>query len=166
MFFRNRFEHFLKIGFLSLALSVISSFLYVLPSYASFSLDSTYGSGGKVITSFGNQAYAKSVALQSDGKAVAVGFNFNGGHQNWSIARYNTNGTLDTSFGTNGIVTQDFGYDNEAHAVVIQSDGKIVIAGSGLTENEPRIWTIGRYNSDGSLDTSFGGSGIISNPLG
>src|SRR5579864_1153098 len=166
MFFRNRFEQFLKIGFFSLTLSVISSFLYVLPSYAAFSLDSTFGSGGKVITSFGSEGYAIDVALQSDGKAVAVGANSNGGHQNWAIARYNTDGSLDTSFGTNGTVTQDFGYDNVARGVIIQSDGKIVVAGSGQNENEPRIWTIGRYNSNGSLDTSFGGSGIIATPLG
>src|SRR5258708_4436398 len=114
MFYRNRLEHFLKVGFLSLILSVVSSFLYVLPSYAAVSLDPTYGTGGKVITSFGSEAVPYKSALQSDGKAVAVGYNHNGGHNNWEIGRYNTDGSLDTSFGSNGIVTQDFGIDNSA----------------------------------------------------
>jgi uncharacterized delta-60 repeat protein len=166
IFFRKYAVDFLKICFLLVGTSIISSFLYVLPSYAAFSLDPTFGSGGKVITSFGNYSDAGSVALQSDGKAVVAGSNSNGGHINWAIGRYNTDGSLDTSFGSNGTVTQDFGFDNNARAVIIQSDGKIVVAGSGANENEPRIWTIGRYNSNGSLDTSFGGSGIIANPLG
>src|SRR5437764_794886 len=136
-------------------------------AFAAFSLDPSYGSGGKVITSFGDDASITALALQSDGKAVAVGYNTNGGHHNWAIARYNTNGGLDTSFGTNGIVTQDFGHDQWIEgAVAIQSDGKIVVGGTYVGGSAPFYWTIGRYNSDGSLDTSFGGSGIIANPIG
>src|SRR5436305_222441 len=108
---KNRSLNFLKICFLFLFVSVISSFLYVLPSYAAFSLDPSFGTGGKVITSFGTDAYAMHVAIQSDGKAVAAGYNSNNGHKNWAIGRYNTDGTLDTSFGTNGIVIRTFGFD-------------------------------------------------------
>ncbi len=158
MFHRTRFARFLKSFFLLLTLSVISSFLDVLPSYASFSLDPTYGNGGKVITSFGIEAPATDLALQSDGKAVVVGYNYNGS-ANWVIARYNTDGSLDSSFGTNGIVIQNFGFSNAALAVRIQTDGKIVVAGSDQnTSTHP--WTVGRYNTNGTLDTTFGNNGI------
>ena len=159
MFYRTRITTFLKSFFLLLTLSVISSVFYVLPSYAAFSLDTTYGSGGKVITSFGIEAPATDLALQSDGKAVAVGYTYNGS-ANWVIARYNTDGSLDTSFGTNGIVTQNFGFSNAALAVRIQPlDGKIVVAGSDQnTSTHP--WTVGRYNTNGTLDTTFGNNGI------
>ncbi|SRR6266567_4204704 len=154
----KRFTHFLRICFLLLFLSIISTFLYVLPSYAAFSLDTTYGNGGKVITSFGMYADAQDVALQSDGKAVVVGYNYNGS-ANWVIARYNTDGTLDTSFGTNGIVIHNFGFSNTANAVRIQPDGKIVVAG-GDQASPTLPWTVGRFNTDGSLDTTFGNNGI------
>jgi uncharacterized delta-60 repeat protein len=130
----------------------------ILPTHASFFLDSTYGNGGKVITSFGNDTFygIRNIALQADGMAVAVGSNKNGGQYNWAIGRYKTDGSLDTSFGTNGIVTQEFGYLTVAGGVAIQpSDQKILVAGS-----DAGPWTVGRYNTDGSLDTSFGNTGI------
>ena len=165
--FRNHFAHILRVGFLSLILSVVSSFLYVLPSYAAFSLDSTYGTGGKVITSFGHDAGIVKQALQSDGKAVVGGAASNGNYYNWTIGRYNTDGSLDTSFGTNGIVTQDFGMDNIVHGVAIQpTDGKIVVGGADTASNGNGAgWTVARYNTNGSLDTSFGSNGIVTTPI-
>src|SRR5260370_33670229 len=168
MFYRTRFASFLKGSFLLLTLSVISSFLYVLPSDANFSLDQTYGNGGKVITSFGNNATIFRTALQSDGKSVVGGDASNGNHYNWAIGRYNTNGSLDTSFGTNGIVTQDFGMDNVVHGIAIQpSDGKIVVGGADTASNSNGAgWTVARYNgTNGSLDTSFGVNGIVTTPI-
>jgi uncharacterized delta-60 repeat protein len=97
------------------------------------SLDTTFGTGGKVTTDFfGTRDEIHSLAIQSDGKIVAVGFTVVSG-TNWdfAIARYNTNGSLDTAFGTGGKVTTEFqsGDFAEAFGVVIQGNGKIVGGG-------------------------------------
>ena len=126
-------------------------------------LDTTFGAGGKVTTDFGGIEFARAVALQSDGKIVTAGYgNFPGGgtNQNFALARYNSNGSLDTSFDGDGKVTTDFfGFADRAEAVAIQPDGKIVVAGQAYTNlmGEPSRFALARYNSDGSLDTSFDG---------
>ena len=129
---------------------------------ASFGLDSTFGTNGNVVTSFGNEAIAQSIALQSDGKSVVVGYANNGSYDNWATVRYNTDGSLDTSFGVNGKVVQDFGYPNRINAVALQQDGKIVVAGThgGVAT----LWTVGRYNPNGSIDTTFGTNGLAAYP--
>src|SRR4051794_12408359 len=96
--------------------------------FAAFSLDPTFGNGGKVITSFSNDANVTSIALQSDGRVVAVGAS-NTGHLQWVIERDTTDGSLDTSFGIHGIVMKDFGADSVARSVKIQPNGKIVVGG-------------------------------------
>lgn len=122
------------------------------------SLDPTFDFDGKVITSFSNGVdRTLAVAVQFDGKIIAVGVrsNSNGMSGDFAVARYNSDGSLDTSFDTDGMVTTDFGGTNEvARAVVIQSSGKIIVAGqSGLT------FALARYNTNGSLDTGFDGDG-------
>jgi len=168
----RRIKHVTFLFFSLLIIFILVSvglfFSHTLRSFADYALDSSYGSGRKVITSFGNNAWLLDVALQSDGKAVAVGYNSNGGHFNWGIGRYNTDGSLDTGFGTNGIVTQDFGIDNKALAVAIQpTDGKIVVGGADKASNSAgHGWTVARYNrTNGSLDTSFGINGIVTTPI-
>jgi uncharacterized delta-60 repeat protein len=101
------------------------------------------------------------VAIQGDGKIVAAGFA--GSDFDFALARYNTDGSLDTTFGGDGKVTTDFagsGSRDEAHAVAIQGDGKIVAAGlavvSGIFD-----FALARYNTDGSLDTIFSGDGKV-----
>ncbi|MFN7738414.1 MAG: delta-60 repeat domain-containing protein, partial [Pirellula sp.] len=97
-------------------------------------LDTTFDGDGKVTTDFGNTGdVAHSVAIQSDGKIVVAGFsrfegNFNS--EDFALARYNSNGSLDTTFDGDGKITTDFDgeYDN-ALSVAIQSDGKILVAG-------------------------------------
>ncbi|MDX3248117.1 calcium-binding protein [Streptomyces sp. ME18-1-4] len=127
-------------------------------------LDPTFGTGGKVITNFGGTDFATSV--QADGKIVAAGFTSAGGANDFALARYNTNGSLDTTFGTGGKVTTDFGGTNDgAHAVAVQPDGKIVAAGqsgSGFTLD----FALARYNTDGSLDTTFGTGGKVTTSFG
>jgi uncharacterized delta-60 repeat protein len=116
-------------------------------------LDPTFGSGGTVLTSFGGSlSAAADVAVQPDGKIVAVGFVAG----DFGIARYNANGTLDPTFGTGGLVTTDFGGFDQANGVALQPDGRIVVVG-------PLQGEIGvaRYNSDGSLDSTFGSGGKV-----
>ncbi len=79
------------------------------------------------------------------------------------MARYNTNGTLDTSFGPNknGLVTTKILGSDNPHAVIIQPDGKIVVAGGAATPGSANSDALVRYNADGTLDTSFGQGGIL-----
>jgi len=121
------------------------------------SLDTSFGTGGKVITNFGADDLIFSIALQGDGKIVVAGSsNFN-----FAVARYNTNGTLDLSFDTDGLDPIDFGSIDEALAVAMQSDGKIVVAGTSNNN-----FALARLNSDGTLDTSFDTDGKVTTAIG
>src|SRR4030095_12640181 len=131
------------------------------------SLDLSFGTGGKVITNFGNiSAQAYSLALQQDGKIVLAGYDhFNGG-ESFALARYNTDGTLDAGFGTGGKVHTEFtgvgqtGSLAFAYDVALQPDGKIVAAGES-TINGQRDFALARYNSNGTLDPGFGTGGKV-----
>ncbi|MEJ7623011.1 MAG: hypothetical protein WKF34_03380 [Pyrinomonadaceae bacterium] len=129
-------------------------------------LDLSFGSGGKVVTPIGSSNdFAQSVAMQSDGKIVAAGGSLNSANFEFAVVRYNTDGTLDTSFGGTGKVVTVVGSSSFAYAVAIQADGKIVVAGTSYTSaNED--FTVVRYNADGSLDTSFGGTGKVVTQVG
>ncbi|MEO8019422.1 MAG: Calx-beta domain-containing protein [Pseudomonadota bacterium] len=116
------------------------------------SLDPGFG-GGKVSNSF---SPAKAVALQADGKSVVVGAK--------TLSRYNTDGSLDATFGTAGKVTvvMNGGFVDAVEAIAIQSDGKIVIAGHTSTPpSQVQDFAVQRFNSDGSLDASFGIGGKV-----
>jgi uncharacterized delta-60 repeat protein len=123
-------------------------------------LDPTFGNNGIVTTPFGHNAAPSDAISQTDGKTIVVGFASNGSHNNWAIVRYNPNGSLDPSFGTNGIIIQDFGYDNVANGVGLQSNGEIIVAGADPVGSGGQFWTIGRYTTNGVLDTTFGNNGI------
>ena len=113
-------------------------------------LDGTFGVGGKVTTDLGR---GSAVAIQSDGKLVAVGT----WNSMFALARYNADGSLDTSFDGDGKATTDFGPGIEdAFTVAIQGNGKIVAAGSAAPGGFCCTFALARYNADGSLDTTFG----------
>src|ERR1035438_4542563 len=123
-------------------------------------LDPTFGHGGIVTTDFGQQtqsnnaATANAVAIQADGKIVVVGGIPNPvGFPVSAVARYNTNGSLDTSFGTSGIASIPSLEDIPLTSVALQSDGKIVAVGVNV---------VVRYLTNGTLDSSFGSNGIVS----
>ena len=126
-------------------------------------LDTSFGNGGKVVTNFSRLVnLALAVAIQSDGKIVAAGFTSDPGERDFALARYNTDGSLDTSFGSGGKVTTDFfGNLDEARDVIVQSDGKIVLVGEAFLGPGDSDFALARYNTDGSLDTSFGSSGKL-----
>ncbi|MGB8367535.1 MAG: hypothetical protein WCD44_04210 [Candidatus Babeliales bacterium] len=125
-------------------------------------LDNTFGSGGKVITNFGgNIDTFTAVVIQKDGKVVAVGRSNTGGMRDFVLARYNADGSLDNTWGIGGLVTTDFGSDdNSANTVVIQKDGKIVAAGFANVNGE-NDFALARYNTDGSLDVTFNLTGSL-----
>ena len=130
-------------------------------------LDPTFGTDGKVLTDFDHSTdIANAVAIQADGKLVVVGTTYQDNDfstEDFAVARYNPDGTLDKTFGAGGKVQTDFpGLAAVASSVVIQPDGKIVVAGGAF----PLFTFLGnfkvvRYNSNGSLDTSFGDGGIV-----
>lgn len=122
-------------------------------------LDSTFGNGGKVTTDFGHGEDVSAVLVQNDGKIVAVGSSIFLG---LSLARYNANGTLDPTFGVAGKVTTNI--SASANAAVLQADGKIVVGGTSFKVTH-YVFTLARYNVDGSLDPSFGSGGIVDNDL-
>ncbi|HYC44527.1 MAG TPA: hypothetical protein VED01_03485 [Burkholderiales bacterium] len=120
------------------------------------SFDSTFGGTGVVQTpvSTGNDV-AWDVVVQPDGRIVVVGDA--GSPPDFALVRYNSNGTLDATFGAGGKLTTDFGTSDRAHAVALQADGRIVVAGARYDETAPHAdFALARYNSDGSLDRSFG----------
>jgi uncharacterized delta-60 repeat protein len=120
--------------------------------------DPTFSGDGKMTTDFtGRGDGARSVVLQTDGKIVAAGFANSG--QRFALARYEADGTLDPTFGADGKVTTNFttGLDF-ASGVAIESDGKIVAAGSA---NDRATFALARYNLNGALDPTFGGDGKV-----
>ena len=146
-------------------------------------LDTSFGVGGKLTTSFypssgcdtqesadedtagacspvASEIHA--IAQQSDGKIVAAGFAQvkSNSKKVFALARYNTSGGLDTSFGEGGLLVTDVGgVESEARGVAVQPDGKIVVAGAahvGDTDTGAYEFAVVRYNTDGSLDTGFG----------
>jgi uncharacterized delta-60 repeat protein len=128
-------------------------------------LDPSFGSGGKVVTVIDDGATAQAIALQRDGKLVVAGFVAKyGSNSNFEVARYTARGRLDRRFGQGGKVATDFGAFAYAHAVKIQPDGKIVVAGVVVGSSEGVA--VARYRPDGSLDSSFGAGGKVLQPGG
>ena len=128
------------------------------------SLDPSFGNGGKVVTSLATGAdRATDVVLQSDGKLLVSGFSTSPiTGKDFVCLRYNTDGTLDTAFGTGGFTTTDvqLGSDDEAFAIALQTDGKIVLAGFS-DDGSNRNAALVRYNTDGTVDTDFGTNGRV-----
>ena len=130
-------------------------------------LDPTFGTDGKVLTDFDHSTdIANAVAIQADGKLVVVGTTYQDNDfsdEDFAVARYNPDGTLDKTFGVGGKVQTDFpGLAAVASSVVVQPDGKIVVAGGAFPLfTFAGDFKVARYNPDGSLDTSFGEGGIV-----
>jgi uncharacterized delta-60 repeat protein len=121
-------------------------------------LDTGFGTGGKAATAVGDSAIIYALALQSDGKIVAVGdvHTNTAAYFDWLILRYNADGSLDSSFGSSGIITADFGSFDRATSVEIQPDGKVLVAGEANSQ-----FGLARYTQDGKLDPTFGSGGTI-----
>ena len=134
-------------------------------------VDSTFGTGGLVITGFGNDDKVAGIAVETDGTIVVAGTS----DQRFALVRYNADGSPDTAFGTGGtVITAPPGYapyDNtqpppntafDAYGLALQSDGKIIVAGAhNLTE-----FILARYNTDGTLESTFGTGGLVESSLG
>ncbi|MEP6467669.1 MAG: T9SS type A sorting domain-containing protein, partial [Parafilimonas sp.] len=128
-------------------------------------LNKKFGDSGKVLTGYNNaQSTSTASAMQTDNKAVVVGNYDSIGVDGYLILRYLPGGQLDNSFGNNGKVVINFGYDiQEARSVVIQSDGKIVVAGYGETGMFDENYDVvaARLTTNGKLDSTFGNNGKV-----
>ena len=144
---------------------VLTTAIASIPSMASAiadgALDTTFGTGGKVTTAVGVGDEGKAIAIQSNGKILVVGNDM----ADFEVVRYNTDGSLDTTFDTDGKVTTDIGTSttDSANAVAIQSDGKIVATGSSGSSTD---FAVVRYTTTGTLDTTFDTDGKQTTDIG
>lgn len=125
-------------------------------------LDSTFNLTGIKTTPIGNSHdVANAIAIQTNGKIVVAGYTNNGSANEMAILRYNSDGSIDNSFNTNGIFQQLTGNECEANAVLIQPDGKIIAAGYSKNSTPDFDFLLIRLNVDGTVDNSFGTGGIV-----
>ncbi len=130
------------------------------------SLDTSFGTIGYVTLDLGGTESLADVAIQTDQKIVATGYTLTGNNSQVLLMRFLSDGSLDPSFGTGGLVTTEVSpFLDRPQALSIQADGKIVVAGWQITAPNLAIasadYMLVRYNSNGSLDTSFGTNGIV-----
>ena len=122
------------------------------------SLDTSFGFTGIVTAALGTSYSFSSGALQSDGKILVAGRSSTGDDTNFAVARFNSNGTLDTTFANAGILTDDVsqGGDDRIWGMAIQTDNKIIVTGKGGGD-----LIIARYHADGTTDNTFGVNGLV-----
>jgi uncharacterized delta-60 repeat protein len=129
--------------------------------------DPTFGTAGAVVTDFGNSDdYPRSIALQADGRILVAGqsqTNAMLSTQNFTVARYETNGTLDATFGTGGRLVLDVHGTPDLGGLVSLVSGKMIISGASGTSGSgsPYQMAAARLDSNGSLDTSFANGGKL-----
>lgn len=129
-------------------------------------LDSVFGKNGKAITKLLNSELhtVNTMAVQKTGKIILGGGAYNNGaYSDFTMIRFNANGAVDASFGTNGISVTDFGYEDEIKSLMAQPDGKIIAAGSSddFAITDKVYYVLARYNQNGKIDRSFGASGKV-----
>ena len=152
--------------------SVAAKEQFVLVRYRrNGTLDPTFGTGGIVLSDFGAQIKAVSaIAIQHDGRIVVAGAVFlptSPSGANAALARYESDGALDASFGTGGHAFTDLGgsFKQQFQAVAIQHDGKIVAAGQ-TTSTGQLSFVVARYDREGALDPTFASGGIAATSFG
>jgi uncharacterized delta-60 repeat protein len=126
--------------------------------------DPGFGTGGKVLTDFiGDDEIATAMARQPDGKLLVAGYAYHSGYQNdFAVARYTSDGSLDNTFDSDGKLMIDFNLTSDfANSIAIQADGKIILAGT--IDESISVYSMGlvRLNPDGSLDNTFGSGGKV-----
>jgi uncharacterized delta-60 repeat protein len=125
-------------------------------------LDTTFSGDGISIGNFGLNHFdlARDMAIQSDGKIVVAGYSYDTDVENsdFAIVRLNANGTVDTTFSGDGRQIANFGAIEDAYGIAMQTDGKIVVVGRKSTTSIGYI-AIARFNTNGSLDTTFNNTG-------
>lgn len=127
-------------------------------------LDPSFGTNGVLRSNLGDYAQARALTLTRDRGILVAGGTRQDGELDFLLLRYDGNGQLDTTFGDKGVVRTDFGGSDEAYAMALQADGKILVAGYSSTTSTD--FAIARYQDDGNLDMSFATSGLLISDLG
>lgn len=122
--------------------------------------DASFNGNGVATTDFaGRNDSGHDLVVLDGGKILVAGTADAAGNADFALARYNTDGSLDTNFGVGGKLTTDIAADHDVeYALAIQADGKILLAGT--TGGSETRFALARYNADGSLDAGFGSEGI------
>ncbi len=142
-----------------------NSEIFIARFHANGQLDTTFAAGGFVTLSGGNGQWAEAVTTDNDGRIVVAGRR-NGSNNDVIVARFLVNGELDMSFNGSGFRVQDIaGYNDQAYAVEIDSNDRIVVAGYAENASGRDVLAM-RLLDDGSLDTSFDTDGIVTDDLG
>lgn len=128
-------------------------------------LDTLFGTNGTVTSLFGDGTTATAFALDADAKIVVVGVCVEDGTPQLLLARYNTDGSLDTTFGVNGFVITEIGFHSKGTDILIQNDGTLLVSGYTLLDSQ-NLFVLAKYTADGILDTTFGSNGIVTTALG
>jgi len=134
-------------------------------------LDGGFGSGGLLDINAGASANASSEAhallIQPDGKLLVAGYASGTSNSDFLVMRLHADGTFDTTFGTNGIVRTPIGTGEDiGNAMVLQPDGRIVVAGTAVITDNRHDFAIARYTNTGALDPTFGTGGFTTTPVG
>lgn len=134
---------------------------------ASGKIDSSFGNKGKAVTNLGGNDQVRGIALQSNGKILAVG-RTDASVNDIALVRYQSNGKIDKAFGTNGrVFINVFGnYLDQIFSIAIQSSGKIIVAGYSVNNTSNADIILARFNTNGSLDKNFGTGGIVATDFG
>ena len=126
--------------------------------------DPSFGTGGKVTSGFSGYGVGYTLAVQPDGKSLLTGYGGGPAGYGWYLARYDADGSLDSTFGTGGLVVTSLGQSDAWTGAVAEADGKIVLGGytlDGVSSSSGYDFALARYNTDGSLDTTFGTGGVV-----
>lgn len=129
-------------------------------------LDNSFGTNGKVVTDIGagSSDFIQSLQLQADGKILLAGYSNVNGENDFTLVRYNSNGKIDLTFGTNGKLITNVSANDFVYSMKLQSDGKIILAGASFNNNYD--FSMIRYTPDGALDVSFGTNGKVLTDIG
>lgn len=151
---------------LPLALLLIAGAAYAQPG----SFDLNFNGNGKVLASFfydfgsgpeiGGQDYGAELAVQPDGKIIVAGRTYNGSNEDLGLMRFNTNGSLDNSFGFGGRISYNLGNNERAVAVTVQPDGKILVAVLAEGRLNGSDFAVVRLHADGTSDDGFGDNAV------
>ena len=134
------------------------------------SVDTTFGNKGAATFSVGTSAtidnVGQAIELQSDGKIILAGTSFNNGTTDFTVVRFNSNGTVDSTFGNKGAVITPIGAGNDnCYSMTVQADDKIILGGD-INQGTAYVFTAVRYLKNGAIDLSFANAGIFIDSIG
>lgn len=127
-------------------------------------LDTSFGINGLVETTIGSNSKSQAMALQNDGKIILAGYSIDSNIM-FTMARYRSNGNLDTNFGAGGKVITPLGNSSRVNTLTVQTNGKIILAGDASNNTNTFNFALARYHTDGKLDNSFGINGKVITPM-